>query len=809
MRGVLADLVFAARSLRRSPRFAAMAVAILALGIGANTAIFSLVDAILLRPLPAVGAPSRLVNLAGDRISLPQYATLRDDAAGTLALAAQSDRLVALQPPNGGEPRMATAMVVSDNYFDVLGVQPALGRVFVRGENASAEPVAVLSHAAWTERFGADPAVVGRSVVANGSTITVVGVAPRGFRGESFGVFPDLWVPLGTWPRLATGPMASLDLHSRSWGWLSVFGRLREGSTPASARAALTAVLARDAAAHGERYDAARWSVLPALRFAAGAGEGDAPSRAFGILFAAVLGALLIACANLANLLLARAAGREREIALRQALGATPRRIARQVLAESLVLSAAGAAAGLLVAAWTLGVLSRVPLMDGLTLSLFEPRIGGSALAFAAALAAAVGVAFGVLPAISAARAPAAGLLASSSPTLSPRSTTKSALVAAQVALCLALLVASGLLARSLARAWSIDLGVRTANVTVAHVQLGLARYDGPRALAFSEELAGRLERRHGVESASWTSSLPLAGGVQEESFDAEGVPRGADGRPPVAEFAAVGPDYFRTLGIPLLEGREIGPGDRAGQPRVAVVNRALVNRYFRGESPLGRSITLDGAATIVGVVGDAKSESLTDASAPQIWMPLYQTPSAALSGLTLAVRTRPEAGAAAALREEIRALDRTLPVDDVQPYDDVVAARLFPQRLGAQLLGIFGALSLVLAAVGIYAVVSWSTRSRTREFGIRLALGARGSDVRRLVLGRLAATVGVGLIAGGALGAAAGRLLAGALYGVSPLDPVTFAAASAVIAVAALVAASLPARRASRLDPMTALRSQ
>ncbi|HEX4438670.1 MAG TPA: ADOP family duplicated permease [Thermoanaerobaculia bacterium] len=809
MRGALADLLFAARSLRRSPRFVATAIAILALGIGANTAIFSLVDAILLRPLPAVGDASRLVNLVGENVSLPQYWALRDGAARTLALAAQSERLISLQGPNG-DARMATGMVVSENYFDVLRVRPALGRFFLRGENEASESVAVLSHAAWTERFGADPGVLGRRISVNGAPVTVVGVTPPGFRGESFGVFPGLWVPLGTWPRLATGPLASLDVHSRNWGWLSVFGRLSDGAPAAPARAALITVLERDAASHGERFEPGRWSVLPALRFAAGAREGDAPGRALGILFAAVLGALLIACANLANLLLARAAGREREIALRLALGATPRRIARQVLAESLLLSAAGAAAGVLVAAWTLGALARVPLMEGLTLSLFEPRVGWHALAFAASLAALVGVAFGVLPALAAARGSAAGALASSSPTLSPRSAARSVLVAAQVALCLALLVASGLLARSLASAWSIDLGLSTANVTLARVQLGLARYDEPRALAFLEEATDRLERRPGIEDVSWTSPLPLAGGNEEESFEAQGVPRGPDGQNPVADFATAGPGCFRTLGIPVLEGREFATDDRAGRPPVAVVNRAMVRRFFGGASPVGRTVSVSRrTATIVGVVGDARSASLTDPAAPQIWVPVLQTPSAALSGLTLAVRAKPEANAATAIREEIRSLDRSLPLEGVESFDDVVRARLFPQRLGAQLLGVFGALSLVLAAVGIYAVVSWSTRTRTREFGIRLALGARGADLRRLVLGRLTAAVGGGLLAGGALGAVAGRLLSGALYGVSPIDPPTFAAAAAVIAGAALLAAAVPARRAARTDPMTALRSE
>jgi len=713
MAGLWSDVRFALRSLRRSPAFAAMAIAILAVGIGANTAIYSLIDAILLRPLPAVAEPGRLVDLTGDSVALPVYETLRDEARTTAALAAQSDRSMSLL--HGGVARMASGLVVSDNYFDVLRVRPALGRFFRAGENDSAEAVAVLGHGLWKGRFGGDPSVVGRPVVLNGVAVTVIGVAPPGFRGETFGVFPDLWVSLGTWPRLRTGPLATLDMKSRNWGWLSVFGRLEPGATAAGARAALTSVLQRDAAAHGERFEPARWNVVRSIRSAAGASDGDAPARAFTLLGAAVLGALLIACANLANLLLARAAGREREIALRQALGATPIRIARQVLAESLVLSAAGAAAGLLVASWTLSALTRIPLMDGLTLSLFEPRLGPRALAFAGALAAFVGVAFGVLPALAAARGPAAGVLAANAATISPRSRLKGALVAAQVALCLALLVTSGLLARSLMRAWSVDLGLQTRGVVLARVQLGLARYDEPRAIAFVTELAERLESRRGIAAASWTGVLPLSGGREEESFEVEGV--AYPGRRPVADLAPVGPRYFRTLGIPVAEGREFDRDDRSGSPSVAIVNRAMVAGHFGGASPLGRRISVrNGTATIVGVVGDTKSASLTDAPVPQIWIPILQDPSSALRGLTLVVRSAPGTTAAAAtgaVTGEIRALDGDLPLAGVEPYDEVVAARLFPQRLGAQLLGIFGALSLLLAAFGIYAVVSWSTRRR------------------------------------------------------------------------------------------------
>jgi predicted permease len=805
---ILQETRHAVRSLRRSPGFAFAAILILALGIGANTAIFSLADAVLFRPLPAVGDPAALVSLQGDSVSLPLYETLRDEARETVAVAARSQRSMALT--HAGESEMAAGLVVSANYFDVLRTQPHLGRFFGPSEDTSPEAVAVLAHGLWQRRFGADPTIVGRTIIANGAPVTIIGVAPRSFRGEGFGVFPDLWVPLGTWPRLATGPLAKLDVRSRNWGWLTVFGRRASGVTLEGARATLLTILERDAAAHGEEFDGAAWAAVPTVHAPSGGGADLGPSGVFAILGAAVMAALLIACANLANLLLARAAGREREIALRQALGATRTQIARSILVESAVLAFLGAAAGFLAASWTLAAVTRVPLMDGFTLALFEPRLGIRALVFAAGLAAVVAVAFGLLPALRASRAPAASILASSSSTLSRRSALKGALVAAQVALCLALLATSGLFGRSLARALSIDLGLRPDGVTLARVNLGLARYDAPRALVFAAELTKRLEAQPGIRTASWTSSLPISGEQEQETFEAEGyVP--ASGEQPVADVAAVGAGYFRALGTPVRAGREFDAEDRDGHPAVALVNEAMAARYFPGASPLGRRVTVSGATrTIVGVVADARSASLADAPVPQIWAPILQAAPSALSSMTLVVSSGQRWDAAAAvIREEIRGLDASLPVTGVEPYAAVVRARLLPQRLGAALLGIFGALSLVLAAVGIYAVVSWSTRRRTREFGIRLALGARASDVRRLVVRQMAASVSAGAATGLLLAVAAGQLLRGALYGIGPMDPVALGGATLVLAAAALLAAWVPARRASRLDPSRALRQE
>ena len=625
------------RGLSRSPGFTLTAILILAVGIGANTAIFSLADAVILRPLPGISDPSSLVDLSGDSVSYPTFRTIRDEAAGTARMAAWSDRSMSLA--HAGDARMVGGAVVSSNYFDVLGARPALGRFFQPSEDEGGEAVAVLAEGFWAGEFGADPAILGRTIRVNGIPLTIVGVAPKGFRGAAFAIFPDLWVPVGTWPRLATGPLANFDIHSRNWGWMSVFGRPEPGVPLEKARAALLTILRRDAAAHGEDFDAARWSVVPTTVAATGANEEFGPPRIFALLAGAVLTALLIACANLANLLLARGAARQKEIAVRQALGASRGRIARQVLSESLLLGLAGGAAGLVVASALLSLLVQVPLVQDLTLGLFRPELGSRAFLFAAILAGLVGVLFGLLPAWRASNAPAAPILAAGSSRIARGAGLNKALVSAQVALCLALLATSGLLGRSLVRALSIDLGLEPRGVTVAYVNTGLARYDA----------APRPDLRGGAAAPARRGSVracrhldeqpPLSGSRDEESVEVEGYTP-SRGERPVVDVAAVGPGYFRALGVPVLAGREFEAVDRMGAAGVAVVNRAMAERYWPATSPLGRRITVaDKPWTVIGVVGNAKSASLTDTPVPQVWAPLLQFPPAALMRLTLVVK--------------------------------------------------------------------------------------------------------------------------------------------------------------------------
>ena len=803
---LMQDLRYALRALAKSPGFAAAAILILALGIGANTAIFSVIDAVVLHPLPGVARPDELVDVTGDTVSYPWYRAVSGETRGAFSgLAAWRQR--PLHISSGGPPARIEAEVVSANYFDVLGARPAYGRFFVEADEPSGEALAVLGSRLWKTRFGGDPGVVGRTVVLNGAPFTIVGVAADNFRGTAFGLAPDVWVPIGAWPRLATGAFRNLDLYGRSWSWLSVFGRRAPGVSIPQAQAALDVAVRRDAAAFPE--DAARrpFALRPTVRTAAGFGQSGDPVVFLATLVAAVAAALVIACANLANLLLARGAARQKEIAVRQALGATRFRLVRQLLTESVALAVLGGAAGIAVASWSLSVLVGMPLPGDGSLEPFAPALDARALAFSTLLSVATGLVFGVLPAIQTSRRPPAPALKSTG--VSPRSFVRSALIASQVALSLALLVGAGLLARSLERALSADVGFQPRGVTLAGVDLGLQGYDATRADVFARALTDRLRSSPGVAGVAWTALVPLSGGEWSDNFEIVGRP---PDRSQEADTNAVSAGFFRTLRIPLAAGREFDERlDGTGSRSPVIVNESMARRYWPGASPIGSRIRIHGAErTVIGVSRDFRLTSLRDAPGPQAYLPILPGEGSALMPLTLLVRSDgPHADAGRLALAEIGRLDRTLPVSGPRSYAAELGAQLVPQRLGAALLGVFGLLSLVLAAVGIYSVISYSMALRTREIGIRMALGARPAEVRALFVGQMARPVAVGLVAGLALGAAAGTVLRGFLYETSPSDPSAIAAAAALFLAGAVAAAWLPARRAARIDPVTALRSE
>ena len=811
MSSFLQDLRYALRMLGRSPVFTAAAGIILALGVGFNTAVFSLVDSVVLRPLPGVAKPAELFKLKAGRYSVfayPSYRDLREKAIFP-GLAAWSNRALGLAGGDGRAERIR-ATVVSANYFDVLGVRPARGRFLLPREDESGEAVAVLSHGLWQRRFGGAAGAVGASVVLNGVPFTIVGVAPPGFRGAGFGNPGDLWIPIGAWSRVATGVLARLDYHRRTWGWMSIFGRLPGGIGAARAAASLQIAAAREKKEFPtdvpQDY---RITMEPLSRAAAGAGHPADPARFLAFLFAAVGAALLVACANLANLLLARALARRREIAVRQALGAGRGRLVRQLLTESLALALFGGASGLVVANWTLSLLSSAEIPGGLTLADFQPSLDLRVLGFAAAISAATALFFGLFPALQATRVAVVPALNDEAAARSRRGPLPGALVAAQVALCLLLLTTGGLLVRSLRNALSIDVGFEPRGVAIASVHLGLARYDGARAWSFAVEAARRAAGLASAKSAAWAGILPLSGGEDTESVELAGAPPGQ--RQSVAA-SAVGPGYFKTIGLPIVAGREFDATDTPDGSPVVVVNEAAARRFWPGASAIGRRLRIYGAErTVVGVARDNLFLSLRDAHLPLVTAAIQQLGGDGVLGpMTLLVRGAGDPHSLLPqVRAEIARLDASHTVFDDRTLEESIADELLPQRFGSALIGLFAFLTLVLAAVGIYAVVSASVERRVREIGIRLALGARPGELRRMILAQSAAPVLLGLAAGVPLAFVGARVLGRFLYGVTPTDTATFAAAALVLVLSGVAAADIPARRASRLHPMAALRHE
>lgn len=801
------DLRYAWRGLRRAPGFAAMAVATLALGIGATTAIFSVVHSALLEPLPYAAA-DRLVFLSDQQdvetpMSYPEFVDWRAQTGVFTGLAAYFQTSLVLT--GAGEPEVLSGARVSASLPGLLSVAPHVGRAFRADEDApGADRVILLGHDLWLRRFGADRGVVGRVLTLNGLPYTVVGVLPAG-PGASLptdlaaGRRVDYWVPL----RL-DAERAPRGLH-----FLTVVGRLRPAVDVERARARLA-----DVAAQLKRDDAERHGVQ----------VGPLAARVVGdarpllvLLLGAVSLVLLVACANVANLLIARGAGRARELAIRAALGAGRRRVVRQLATESLVLALAGGAAGVLLAFGALAAL-RAAASDAVGLAqlprLAQARVDGRLLAFALLTSLATGALFGLLPALRASRLALASVLRAGgrgTTGAGARDRTRSALVVAEMTLSFVLLIGAGLLVRSFDRLAAVDKGFDPTQVLTFAVELPSARYPEARQqVAFFERVLERVRALPGVRGASVTVSLPLAGGTNG-GFVIAGRPL-APNEGPVAEKRVVGADFFRVLRVPVVLGRAFDGRDVAGAPQVAVVNEAFVRRYFPGENALGRRIEFgwetEGAQEIVGVVGDMREQSLHEPAAPTIYVPFGQRRSD--PAMAVVVRTAGDpTRLVAAVRAAVRAVDRDQPVAQVRTLDDVVARALAGRRVAASLFGAFAALALLLAAVGLYAVVSYGVAQRVSEIGVRRALGARTWDVVRLVVGQGVGLLALGAAVGGLASLGAGRLLRGQLYGVGATDPLTFAAVAAALLVTALVATVAPAVRASRVDPLVALREE
>ena len=803
---MLRDLRYALRTLLRQPGFSIAVALTLALGIGANTAIFSIVNGVLLRHLPypddgqLMTVWTRMSNGEHETASMPDYVDWKAQSSSFSRMTAYANSNDNLAAPGADPERVPSARVIAD-YFTTLGVTPAAGRWFVPDEFVfGSHRVVVLSHALWVRRFGANPGIVGQTITLNARPYTVVGVAPESARLPARA---QLWAPFAVDP--------SSPPQSRRGDFLSVVARLKPGISQARAQSDMDAIGRRLAAAYPATN--ARVGVLVISLHDQLVGQIRPALLVFS---GAVALVLLIACANVANLLLARATAREREMAVRAALGAGRSRLVRQMLTESLVLAVAGGLLGLALAWW--GVQGLKAAAPPTLPRLDEVGLDPVALTFTAIAVVVTGFLFGIAPALrGSGYALQSTLVAGGRAGIGGGSgeRLRAVLVVAQVALALVLLVGSGLLVRTFAQLQQVDLGFDPGHVLTAQVVLPGVKYDNDaRMLAFFNSLRDRVTATPGVAVAGFTSDVPLAGGYSYLSFDIVGKPAPQPGQSsPDAVSTVATAEYFSAMRIPLLSGRLFTPSDGPNAPRVVVVNKDLVQKAFGGRDPIGQRITFGNLSdstswlTIVGVVGSTRLEGVGLESYPQAFTPLAQTP---VPYVYVVARTTGDPLAlTGALRREVVALDPSLPISSIQSMDQRAASSVAQFRLNSIIVTLFAGVALVLASIGIYAVISYAVAQRTREIGIRMALGAASADVLRLVVrdGMTPAVIGVTLGAMGAFGIT--RLMRSLLYGVSATDPVVFGLVATALVLVALGACWVPARRAARVDPNVALRNE
>ena len=824
--GMLQDLRYALRMLRKNPAFSGVVIATLALGIGANAAMFSLTDRVLLQRLP-VSNPDQLTVIStvdpsdprpDSSFSYPMYQDLRDRNDVFSGVIARGG--VQMNVSYGNQTERVSAELVSGNYFEVLGVRPFAGQLMTQNDdrNPSAHPVAVISYGFWQKRFGGDPSIVGKTILANEHQLTVLGVTPPSFYGLHLASAPDVWVPLMMTP--VFNPLPPTRLNSRRHQWLSLMARRKDGVSIERAQASLQVLyhqireseagqLKNPLSEHDrERFFARQISLS----------QGDQGFRTLQVqmrtslllLFGATFIVLLILCANLANLMMARATVRASEMAVRLALGAGRWRLLRQWLIEGLLLSVAGGLAGLFVAAWMkTGLMLVIPASVNANLN--EP-FGLRFAGFVILVSIIVGLLFSLAPAIQAAfsaATPSLHLESRSFTSAGRLLSLRSGLILLQVALSLPLLIGALLLLRTLQNLRAVDTGFGKDTVLLAGVNPSLNGYSADKSRFFFNELLTRTRALPGIAAASVATDSPLSGGWDRNTVVVEGYNPGQDEQMNI-DATWISPDYFKTLDVPVASGREFTAQDTIGSPQVVIINEMMARYFFGNTNPIGKRIGLDKIPdrTIVGVVKDAKYVSIREPLRRHFYVPIMQEPN--LFGVVLQARTTGSAESAiSAVRNQIREMDPHLPLYDVMTLSGEIEQSLAQERLLTWLTTSFGALATILVILGLYGVLTFSVARRTREIGIRVALGAQRRDVFLMVMKHGLVLVLCGTIVGTLVSIALSRFMSGLLFGISPTNASTFAAAGAGLMLVALVACYLPARRATKVNPLEALRHE
>jgi putative ABC transport system permease protein len=818
------DLCFAVRLLFKSPLLSVIAVASLALGIGASTAVFSLADELLLRPLPAVHgsglvtvfevshqSPERLRALSWS--DFQDYSNRTDVFSRLAAVAACNVSLT-----SGGLAERISGLAVSPSYFDLLGLRPARGRLF--SSNEDAESLAVLGFGLWHRRFGADPKVIGSSIFLNGKSVTVVGIAPEGFWGTDLGVRREIWFPLRSYSSIAKGAVAPLTgQQDRKHPWLNVVGRLAPGITVARAQAILDAVAKNLAAAYPDSNHGLGVRILSLTEMALGQGMRPKILSFTARLMAVVALVLAVAAINVAGLLLARGLARSREIAVRLSLGASRRRLIRQLFVEGLVLGLLGMVAGIFLAEISLPLLEHLKLPDDQPVH--DLAISGPVLGFAVLISLASCLIFALLPAIQTARTAFMPTLRGKTPRGNRlRFGLGDLLVGVQLAFALLFMIAAGLMFRTLSNLESIDPGFDPKHVLVFSIDLSSAGYEGPRIAAFYQELLEHLRHVPGVRAASMAAALPVTGADLQVDLTAspeDGPMAGvSESSQPAVRHVLVGSHFFETVGMKLLRGSDFGPEGRGASTDAVIVNESAARLLWPGLNPLGKRLRLvqtESPFSVVGVVADSTYDSLKEKAVPVLYLAHAQSQkpfigSLLASEMTLLIRTSGDPRQAlGVVRRTVHGMDPLLPVFHVSTLDELLASTIGVERQAAALYGSLALMAMALALLGLYGVVSNAVAERTREIGIRVACGATPDAVRRLVIGRSALLATIGVVAGLAAAAPASRIVQSQLFGVKADDPVTWLVAPLVLIGVAIWISTVPARRAARIDPVVALR--